>query len=45
MVKWYLLQIKLKRITLEDIPTKWHDAVEKALEEETKKALNNNEAS
>lgn len=33
MVKWYLLQIQMNRMTLEEVPKKWHDAVEKALSE------------
>lgn len=31
MVKWYLLQIHMNRMTLEEVPPRWHDAVEKAL--------------
>ena len=27
MVKFYVLQIKLGRITLENVPEKWRDAV------------------
>lgn len=28
MVKFYVLQIKLGKITLEDVPKKWKDKVE-----------------
>lgn len=35
MVKWYVRQIKMNRMTLEDVPKRWHDEVEKALKEET----------
>ena len=31
MVKWYLLQIQMNRMTLEEVPKRWHDDVEKAL--------------
>ena len=31
MVKWYLRQIEMKRMTLEDVPKKWHDKVEAEL--------------
>ena len=31
MAKFYVLQIKLGKITLEDVPQKWRDAVEEAL--------------
>ena len=27
MVKFYVLQIKLGKITLDDVPTRWRDAV------------------
>ena len=33
MIKWYLLQINMGRMTLEEVPPRWHDAVEKALKE------------
>lgn len=33
MVKWYVRQIKMNRMTLEDVPKRWHDAVEKVLSE------------
>ena len=32
MVKFYILQIKLGKITLEDIPNKWRDEVKKEIE-------------
>ena len=31
MIKWYLRQIKMGRMTLDEVPPRWHDAVEKAL--------------
>lgn len=31
MIKWYLRQIHMERMTLDDVPPRWHDAVEKAL--------------
>lgn len=31
MVKFYVLQIKLGKITLEDVPVKWREQVKKAL--------------
>jgi hypothetical protein len=31
MVKWYLLQIQMNRMTLEEVPKRWHDAVAEAL--------------
>lgn len=33
MVKFYVTQIKLGKITLADVPVKWREAVEKALVE------------
>ena len=32
MVKWYVRQITMGRMTLDDVPARWHDQVEKALE-------------
>lgn len=32
MVKFYLIQIKLGKITLEDVPAKWREKVAEALE-------------
>lgn len=32
MVRFYVLQIRLEKITLEDVPTKWREAVEKELQ-------------
>ena len=32
MVKFYVMQIKLGKITLEDVPVKWRDEVAKAME-------------
>lgn len=32
MVRFYVLQIRLGKITLEDVPTKWREAVEKELQ-------------
>ena len=34
MVKFYVLQIKMQKITLEDVPEKWREAVKAALENE-----------
>lgn len=34
MVKFYVLQIKMQKITLEDVPKKWREAVKAALENE-----------
>lgn len=31
MIKWYLRQIQMGRMTLDEVPPRWHDAVEKAL--------------
>ena len=35
MVKFYVLQIKMGKITLEDIPTKWKSKVEEELAKQT----------
>lgn len=32
MVRFYVLQIKMGKITLEDVPTKWREAVAKEIE-------------
>ena len=32
MVRFYVLQIKMGKITLEDVPTKWREAVKKEIE-------------
>ena len=32
MVKWYVRQIQMGRMTLDEVPPRWHDAVKKALE-------------
>lgn len=34
MIKFYVIQIKLGRITLADVPAKWREAVKEALEDE-----------
>ena len=34
MVKFYVRQIKAGKMTLEDVPARWHDAVKEALEDE-----------
>lgn len=34
MVRWYVVQIKLGKLTLDKVPTKWHDKVKEALESE-----------
>lgn len=31
MVKWYVRQIQMNRIALDDVPPRWHDAVAEAL--------------
>lgn len=31
MVKWYVRQIQMNRITLDDVPKRWQDAVAEAL--------------
>ena len=31
MVKWYVRQIKMNRMTLDDVPKRWHDSVAEAL--------------
>lgn len=31
MIKWYVRQIQMNRMKLEEVPKRWHDAVEKAL--------------
>ena len=31
MVKFYVLQIRLGKITIDDVPTKWREEVRKAL--------------
>lgn len=33
MVKWYVLRIKTGKMTLDDVPKRWHDAVAEALTE------------
>lgn len=33
MVAWYVRQIKMKRMTLDDVPKKWKAKVENALKE------------
>lgn len=32
MVRFYVLQIKMGKITIEDVPTKWREAVKKEIE-------------
>lgn len=34
MVRFYVLQIKMQKITLEKVPEKWREAVKAALEKE-----------
>lgn len=34
MVKFYVRQIKAGKMTLEEVPARWYDAVKKALEDE-----------
>lgn len=31
MIKWYVRQIQMNRMTLDDVPKRWHDAVAEAL--------------
>lgn len=31
MVKWYVRQIQMNRMTLEEVPKRWHEAVAEAL--------------
>ena len=31
MVKWNVRQIQMNRMTLDDVPKRWHDAVAEAL--------------
>ena len=33
MVKWYVRQIQMNRMTLEDVPKRWLDAVAEALKQ------------
>ena len=33
MVAWYVRQIKMKRMTLDDVPKRWKAKVENALKE------------
>nr|DAU90179.1 MAG TPA: hypothetical protein [Caudoviricetes sp.] len=33
MIKWYVRQITMNRMTLEDVPKRWHDAVAEALKQ------------
>ena len=33
MVKWYVRQIKMNRMTLEEVPKRWHDDVAEALQQ------------
>ena len=32
MVKWYVRQIQMNRMTLEDVPKRWYDNVKEELE-------------
>lgn len=34
MVAWYVRQIKMGRMTLDDVPKRWHDKVKIALEKD-----------
>lgn len=31
MAKWYVRQIQMNHMTLDDVPKRWHDAVAEAL--------------
>lgn len=33
MVKWYVRQIQMNRMTLEEVPKRWHDAVAETLQQ------------
>lgn len=33
MIKWYLRQIQMGRMTLDEVPPRWHDAVAEALQQ------------
>jgi hypothetical protein len=33
MVKWYVRQIQMNRMTLEDVPKRWHDSVAEAMKQ------------
>lgn len=33
MVRFYVLQVKMGKISIDDVPTKWRDAVRKEVEE------------
>lgn len=35
IVKFYVLQIKMKKMTLDDVPAKWREQVRKELEKES----------
>lgn len=35
IVKFYVLQIKMKKMTIEDVPVKWRKQVEEELEKES----------
>ncbi len=32
MVRFYVLQVKMGKISIDDVPTKWRDAVRKEVE-------------
>lgn len=33
MIKWYVRQITMNRMTLEEVPKRWHEAVAEALKQ------------
>lgn len=33
MVKWYVRQITMNRMTLEEVPKRWHDTVAEAMKQ------------
>lgn len=35
VVKFYVLQIKMKKMTIDDVPAKWREQVRKELEKES----------
>ena len=37
MVAWYVRQTKMKRMTLDDVPKRWHDKAKAELEKDADK--------
>lgn len=40
IVKFYVLQIKMKKMTIDDVPKKWREQVRKELEENIESEAN-----